>query len=142
MVKKKSKHRNTADRSHEAVVFKEDDQHYAVATKSLGAGRFELTCDDGTTRLGKLRGNMRRSQWVSAGSVVLISLRDFGSADDDMKHCKADILLKYSDTAIKQLRRYGELNWMTDAAATSDVEDEDIIVFEDDGDQPIDLSRV
>jgi translation initiation factor 1A len=142
MVKKKSKHRNTADRSHEEVVFKEDDQYYAVATKSLGAGRFELACDDGTTRLGKLRGNMRRSQWVSAGSVVLISLRDFGSADDDTKQCKADILLKYSDTAIKQLRRYGELDWMRDAAHTSDAEDEETIVFEENGDQPLDLSLV
>jgi len=140
MVKKKSKHRNTADRSHEEVIFKEDDQHYALATKSLGAGRFELTCDDGVTRIGKLRGNMRRSQWVSAGSLVLISLRDFGNADDDRKQSKADILLKYSDTAIKQLRRYGELEWMVEATHTSDADDEETIVFEDDGD--IDLSLV
>lgn len=131
MVKKKSKHRNTADRSHEEVVFKDDDQQYALVVKSLGAGRFELTCDDGLTRIGKLRGSMRRSEWVAAGNIVLISLREFGEHSAG----KADILMRYTETAVRQLRRYGELEWMADAKDKEGAEDEEDIVFEDeDGD--------
>ena len=125
MPKKKSKHRNIADREkEEALVFKADDQHYAHVIKSLGSGRFEIDCDDGAQRIGKLRGNMRRSQWVSAGSIVLVSLREFEDSN------KADILLKYSDTAVKHLRRYGELEWLV-KKTQSDGEEEEVVVFED-----------
>ena len=132
MAKKKSKHRNTADREkEETLVFKAEDQHYAIVTKSLGSGRFELGCDDGVERIGKLRGNMRRSQWVSVSSIVLISLRDFEDSN------KADILLKYSETSTKYLRRYGELEWLTRKEGHDD--DDDEVVFEEDEDIDINL---
>jgi translation initiation factor 1A len=128
MPKKKSKHRNVADRTKEdALVFKADGQYYAHVIKSLGGGRFDIECDDGVQRIGKLRGNMRRSQWVSAGCIVLVSLREF----EDSK--KADILLKYSDTAAKHLRRYGELEWLKKRDDVDD-DDDDGIEFEDDDD--------
>lgn len=138
MPKKKSKIRNMADRGREELVFKDDDQHYAHVIKSLGSGRFELDCDDGTSRIGKLRGNMRKSQWVSAGCIVLVSFRDF----EESSH-KADILLKYSEIATKQLRRYGELEWLLLKATRGhgdDTEDtnEDLVVFDDDGDAEAD----
>jgi translation initiation factor 1A len=137
MPKKKSKHRNTADRSNEEIVFKEKDQYYAQVTKNLGSGRFDITCDDGIQRIGKLRGNMRKSQWVTVGNVVLVSLRDFGDSSSN----KADILLKYSDAAVKQLKRYGELNWIAENrnVVDDDNDDEDGIVFEDDGEIDITL---
>lgn len=127
MPKKKSKHRNTADRNHEEIVFKGDDQYYAVVTKSLGCGRFEITCDDGIERIGKLRGNMRKSQWVTTQSIVLVSLREFTDSN------KADVLLKYSEYAIRQLRRYGELEWMTETKKVDEgASDDELVVFEDD----------
>lgn len=132
MPKKKSKVRNVADRSREELVFKDEDQHYAHVVKSLGSGRFEIECDDGTARVGKLRGNMRKSQWVSAGAVVLVSYRDFGS--DTAAEGKADILLKYSDAGIKQLRRYGELDWLvkkTRAEDDDDTDGDDLVVFDE-----------
>ena len=140
MPKKKSKHRNTADSSKEEIVFKEDEQYYAQVTKNLGCGRFDITCDDGIQRIGKLRGNMRKSQWVTVSSMVLVSLREFGESSCP----KADILLKYSDTAVKQLKKYGELDWIVErkrvAEPTSD-DDEDGIIFEDD-DGELDISLV
>jgi translation initiation factor 1A len=121
-----------ADREkEEALVFKGEDQHYAQVTKTLGGGRFDLDCDDTVQRIGKLRGNMRRSQWVAVGCIVLISLREFDTAS-----AKADILLKYSDSAIKYLRKYGELEWL---AKKTQCEEEDDIVFEDDDDIDVDL---
>jgi translation initiation factor 1A len=129
MPKKKSKHRNVADREkEEAVVFKAEDQYYANVTKSLGGGRFDLECDDGVQRIGKLRGNMRKSQWVSVGCIVLVSLRDF---EGDAASGKADILLKYSDSAAKHLQRYGELDWLLKKArCDSDNDEDDDIEFD------------
>jgi translation initiation factor 1A len=149
MPKKKSKIRNTADRGREELVFKDDDQHYAHVIKSLGGGRFEIECDDGTSRVGKLRGNMRKSQWVSAGCVVLVSYRDFETETSNMSKGtpKADILLKYSDVATKQLRRYGELEWLKIKAARGgggdddddDDDADDLVVFDD---ADVDLSAI
>ena len=156
MPKKKSKIRNTAQRGREELVFKDDDQHYAHVIKSLGGGRFEIECDDRTTRIGKLRGNMRKSQWVSTGTVVLVSYREYGSEapSESSGHTKAslkaDILLKYSDVAVKQLRRYGELEWLVlkpdrgGRVEPSDADD-DLVVFDDeadDADGDIDLTAI
>lgn len=134
MPPKRSKHRNTADRNTDDIVFKDEEQHYATVTKSLGNGRFEIESDDGFTRIGKLRGNMKKSQWVTSGSLVLISLREFGEHSSS----KADILLKYSDAAAKQLKRYGELEWMEEKTREADPESD--IEFVDDDE--IDLSTV
>jgi len=103
------------------VVFRADDQLYARVSKSLGAGRFMAMCSDKVERMCKLRGSMRKSAWVSAGTLVLISLREYGDE-------KADILLKYSDAAAKSLEKYGELDSMKN---TDDPADEDLIDFED-----------
>ena len=43
----------------------------------LGNGRCECYCFDGSTRLGHIRGKMRKKVWVSAGDIVLCGLRDF-----------------------------------------------------------------
>ena len=140
MPKKKSKIRNTADRGREELIFKDDEQHYAHVIKSLGSGRFDIECDDGTARIGKLRGNMRKSQWVSAGCIVLVSYRDF---ENDAP--KADILLKYSDVAAKQLRRYGELEWLkikVDRGAETDDDDADDLVVFGDGDDDLDITVI
>lgn len=141
MPRKKSKHRNTTNTGNEEIVFKGEDQHYAHVNKSLGSGRFDITCDDGITRIGKLRGNMRKSQWVTINSLVLVSLREFGDASTGSSCTKADILLKYSDTALKQLKKYGELEWIAERRKeTNSASDDEDIAFElEDDDVDINL---
>ena len=43
----------------------------------LGNGRCECYCFDGVTRLGHIRGKMRKKVWVSAGDIVLVGLREY-----------------------------------------------------------------
>lgn len=43
----------------------------------LGNGRAECYCYDGVTRLGHIRGKMRKKVWVSAGDIVLVGKRDY-----------------------------------------------------------------
>ena len=43
----------------------------------LGNGRCECFCYDGVTRLGHIRGKMRKKVWITAGDIVLVGKRDF-----------------------------------------------------------------
>lgn len=129
---KRKKHRNVADGSRDKeLVFKDEsgDQMYAIVQKALGSSRFTVHCDDGSERIGKLRGAMRRSEWVSAGTLVLVTTRP-----DDLK---VDILLKYSDTQGRLLKKYGELHAF-EQEKEKRKEEEDYIEFEADDDDVID----
>ena len=120
------------------LIFKDEsgEQLYALVLKSLGSSRFLLLCDDAVERIGKLRGNMRRSQWVSTGCYVLATTR----MDDTQK---VDITVKYTDIQARQLKRYGELRSFEHQEETSlkgAAADDDLVDFtaDDDGDVCID----
>ena len=84
------------------IIFKEVDQEYAQVTALLGNCRLRLNCIDGKTRLGKIRGAIRKKMWISVNDVVLVSLRDF---EDD----KCDVLYAYKAPEVKYLQKLGEL---------------------------------
>ena len=153
MPPKKKKHVNKAYHGTKEVVFKDDESHkYAIALRALGDRRFRLLCDDGRECIGKLRGNMRRSQFVGPGTFVLVSER----MEMDSK---VDIFHKYPDTHVKMLRRYGELDdlhdhhtkWQRDneigGPSTStridddEINNEDLVVFEE-NDSDIDIDTL
>lgn len=144
MPPKRKKHVNRAYNGTKEVLFKDDESHaYAIALKALGDRRFSLLCDNGKERIGKLRGSMRRSEFVGPGTIVLVSER--------MEHdSKVDIFHKFPDTHVRMLRRYGELDqlhehhlrWQRDNGLGDpsvrpqvDDDDEDLVVFEEDDDQ-------
>jgi translation initiation factor 1A len=77
-------------------------QEYAQVVKMLGNGRCECFCFDGVTRLGHIRGKMRKKVWITAGDIVLVGKRDF---QDE----KVDIIHKYSADEARNLKQYGEL---------------------------------
>lgn len=94
---------NIADETKKQIEFKEDGQEYALISKMLGNGRCECKCADGMTRLGHIRGKMRKRVWINMGDTVLVSLRDY---QDE----KADIIHKYSADEVKKLHAYGEIH--------------------------------
>ncbi|KAH8056757.1 hypothetical protein JL721_9875 [Aureococcus anophagefferens] len=77
-------------------------QEYSQVVRMLGNGRCECYCFDGVTRLGHIRGKMRKKVWVSAGDIVLVGLREY---QDD----KVDIIHKYNADEARNLKQYGEL---------------------------------
>jgi translation initiation factor 1A len=117
------------------ILFKDDDQQYAHVIKALGDRRFSVLTDEGAEVVAKLRGNMRRQDFVSPGCVVLCSVRSDNGR-------KADILHKYTDQHTKLLRRYGELEQLFAHVATYNKdntistrgveEDDDLVCFEED----------
>ncbi|OQR82338.1 eukaryotic translation initiation factor 1A [Achlya hypogyna] len=82
--------------------FKEDGQEYAQVLRMLGNGRLEAYCYDGVTRLGHIRGKMRKKVWVGAGDIVLVSLREYQDG-------KVDVIHKYNADEARSLKAYGEL---------------------------------
>mgnify|MGYP001221783070 CR=1 FL=1 len=82
--------------------FKDDGQEYAEITKMLGNGRCQAKCTDGVTRLAVIRGALRKKVWINLGDWVLVGLRDFQDG-------KCDILAKFSDEDVRNLKAYGEI---------------------------------
>ncbi|RLN86313.1 hypothetical protein BBJ28_00010350 [Nothophytophthora sp. Chile5] len=75
---------------------------YAQVVRMLGNGRLEAYCFDGVTRLGHIRGKMRKKVWVGAGDIILVSLREYQDG-------KVDIIHKYNADEARSLKAYGEL---------------------------------
>lgn len=120
MAKKKGGKRTESTRKRE-VVFKEEGQVYGRALAMLGNGRLRAKCDDGVERLCKIRGSMRRREFVHVGDLVLVALRDFGGQqqqtaedeDDDTSKKKsalekADVIFRYQPPEVQTLKKYGE----------------------------------
>jgi len=62
-------------------------QMFAQIVGSQGECRFRVICSDGVIRLGKLSGYMKKGPRISAGSYVVVSLREF-----EQEHKNCDII--------------------------------------------------
>lgn len=130
--KNRRRGKGDGDETKRELEFKEEGQEYAQVVKMLGNGRCECFCFDGVTRLGHIRGKMRKKIWITAGDIVLVGKRDF---QDE----KVDIIHKYSADEARNLKQYGELpetarinETAVDLAMTADGEDDDIGIDFDD----------
>ena len=88
----------------EMIAKDESGQDYAIVLRKLGDSRMEVRCSsDCSTRIGRVRGNMRwkhHKVWVNVGDIILVGLRDsIGEVD------KVDIIHKYNDKESRQLRK-------------------------------------
>mgnify|MGYP003326710026 CR=1 FL=1 len=86
------------------LTFAEDGQVYGFIVRVLGSGRFETLCYDGKTRLGTVRGKLRKRMWINQGDTVLVALHEFTTADE-----KCTIVWKYTPDETRNLKSYGEL---------------------------------
>lgn len=111
--KNRRKGKNMQDLIVHETVFREDGMDYGYVLKTLGSGRFHIYCQDGQTRLGILRGTLRRKVWIINGDMVLYGLRTFQDA-------KVDIVHKYSNDDVHKLYRYEEITKQLYDTYTSD----------------------
>ena len=75
-----------------------------IVIKNCGQTRMNIKCQDGETRLCRVRGKMKKRVWVREGDVVLISPWDFQSTE------KGDIIFRYTNNQASLLREKGYLN--------------------------------
>jgi translation initiation factor 1A len=115
------------------LVFAQDGQAYAVATKILGNRRINVKCSDGRERMAIIMGRFKgKSNWIEVGTLVLINLREYSINDD-----KAEVCNIYDPYDVSQLRKLGELNWMN----VDQKDDDDIDLFDENIDD-IDLDAI
>lgn len=142
---KKKKDDSSGGNDLKNVIFKEVDQEYAQVTALLGNCRLRLNCIDGKSRLGIIRGALRKKVWIAVNDVVLVSIREF---EDD----KCDVLHAYKPPEVHYLQKLGELpmNIKIDKQEAGDENQHDIgIDFREKGEsdeeekeQPIDFDTI
>jgi translation initiation factor 1A len=102
---KKYKKGKKSDSTIRPITLKEDEQYYARVNKLLGGDRVIATIE--TTKkpvMCHVRGAMKKKkQWVNPSDIVLITEREFQAG-------KFDIIAKYSQDEVRELRRLGHIN--------------------------------
>ncbi len=91
---------------------KEEFERIAVVSKMYGNGMFAASLDTGEELMGHIRGKhtgrSKRDNFVRAGAIVLVGLRDW---EAEAKHC--DLLEVYNESEIDQLAGVIDLSFAT-----------------------------
>jgi len=75
---------------------------FALAEQLMGGSRIQVVCEDGKTRMGRIRGRIKKRKWIRPGDLLIVRPWDF---QDD----KADVLYRYTYTESSNLSRRGKL---------------------------------
>lgn len=71
---------------------------FGVADQLLGASHIKVMCEDGTSRIGRIPGKIRKRMWIREGDLLIVRPWEF---QDD----KADIKYRYTKTQASYLHR-------------------------------------
>ena len=101
--KKHKGKKNTVKESKELII-PEKNELIGQVTATKGNGRFDIKCIDGVSRIGILRGIMRKKVWINHLDLVLIEPWTFQNEAN-----KCSILHKYEDNEKSKLLKGGHL---------------------------------
>lgn len=109
---------------------------FGIVKDMLGNGRVRVFCEDGTLKVGRIRGSMRRSRGktiIDKNDLVIVAPRDFED--------KLDIIHKYTAEEVAHMVRQEELpekiyKNLTESEFCRTEGVEDTIVFCEQPDQP------
>jgi initiation factor 1A len=149
--KKFARKHSTASSSSNSFIrtSKDPNEIYAIATKMLGNNMFHCHCIDNKVRLchirGRFGGRNKRDNIISAGTWILIGLREWDNsqASDLKKLQQCDLLEIYSGISKERLKELEDYNWsVLDAndlskVDTANIESEDDFQFTTDRDDEI-----
>ena len=63
-------------------------ERFALARTMQGANHVTVNCDDGVTRMGRIKGSMKKKFWIREGDTVIVVPWSFQDA-------KCDIIYRY-----------------------------------------------
>lgn len=72
----------------------------AIAARLNGALHIEIICEDGVSRMGRIKGKHKKRMWVRQGDLLIVKPWEFQQE-------KADILYRYYPTQVNAMRRKG-----------------------------------
>ena len=85
------------------MVYPSENDVIGIAQKLLGFDRVMVKCQDGNTRICRIRGKMKRRTWIREGDIVLVSPWDFQSEE------RGEIFHRYTAGQVDDLRHKGVL---------------------------------
>jgi len=85
------------------MVLPSQNDTLGIAQKMLGYDRVMVKCQDGNTRVCRIRGKMKRRTWIREGDVVLVSPWDFQTNE------RGEIFWRYTHGQVEELRHKGIL---------------------------------
>ena len=88
----------------DGMVYPNKNDILGIVIKNYGETRMNIKCQDGETRICRVRGKMKKRMWVREGDVVLISPWDFQPSE------KGDIIFRYTRNQVYLLREKGFLS--------------------------------
>jgi len=68
----------------------QEGEMFGRVIKLLGGENLLVKCADGVTRRGRIRGKLKRREWIRDNDIVIIAPWEFGQAD------RGDILWRYT----------------------------------------------
>jgi translation initiation factor 1A len=81
---------------------KRNREIFAIADLMMGANHIRVRCFDGVTRIGRIKGKIKKKVWIREGDVLIVVPWSF---QDD----KCDIIYRYTGPQVEWLRRNGYL---------------------------------
>jgi len=90
--------RKITHESNDQMVLPSKNDVFGVAVQMLGCDRIMVKCQDGKTRLCRIRGKLKRRVWIRDGDIVLVSPWDFQSDE------RGDIYYRYRQNQVTWLR--------------------------------------
>ena len=79
-----------------------EGEMFGIATQMVGGDRIKAMCEDGTERICRIPGKLRKRVWIREGDLVIVRLWDFQPS-------KADVVWRYLRVQSNVLQRKGLL---------------------------------
>ena len=121
-VSSKKRNLQADDQISDAALKKEPGQEFGIAIRSLGNSWISCQCLDKVERLCHVRGRMRKKDWVNAGDMVLLGLREH-------EPTKADIICKLTEGQVRELKKQGAFE-SNDSSSSGSGHVEETCVFD------------
>ena len=77
---------------------KRNNEQFATAELMMGANHIRVRCFDGVTRMGRIKGKIKKRAWIREGDIVIVTPWSF---QDE----KCDIIYRYMPPQVDWLRR-------------------------------------
>ena len=81
--------------------YKPKEEMYAVVREMSGGSRLKALCEDGKTRMVRIRGRLKKKMWVRPYDYIVI--KKWAVQADQ----KADLIYRYTKTEVQFLHRKG-----------------------------------
>jgi translation initiation factor 1A len=75
-----------------------NNEQFALAELMMGANHIRVRCIDGVTRMGRIKGTMKKRAWIREGDTLIVAPWSFQDA-------KCDIMYRYLRPQTEWLRK-------------------------------------